>query len=648
MVNTPVVGQQRIYYNNIPANNAMNGSQGHYQGQQNKTMFPVSPSALNTKATYSTWKNPETSNVTQNDTVLTILHMNDNHRKVKGLANFKTAFDQIANQVKVAGADLIKVHSGDYNAGIDQEKLKLQIEMLNDLGINYAALGNHEFDIGPAKLAKELVNSKFVSLAANLVIPQNVSIPEIPQLQKSEKLAQSAIHEVNGNKYGVIGLTPPDLKARSDSSTQFHGIDVLNEQQTIQKVQEEIDKLTAQGINKIMLVSHVGVDMDKKIAQQTKGLDIILGGHSHDLLNPLEPGVSLLKTAANEPVLIFQNGKDAKFFGVTDATFDQNGIIKAAIARQEEAADFQPDPKLSALEDKILGPSPVIGVVADSYKAGNVKLKENPIANFIADAVKAKTGAPIALVQGFAVRDNIAKGNITERDVDEVLPFIDAVHVSKISGQDLIDALSNGAKTYVRPNVRPGILQVSGLKYTISPQGNAENIMVQQSNGNYTPIDPNQEYTVAYDQFMIKGSEGFTTLAQPHAVVKAYMEDNADIVKEYIKAHNMQPITMKTEGRITVQAKDPMANTATPKAYQKAQAPYGQTVSQPQTNVPVASTSTNNNMTVKHANPVMQPNVAYRMPVYPAAAPQYNYYPFYPTYNPFIMPPGVSPFNSTR
>jgi 2',3'-cyclic-nucleotide 2'-phosphodiesterase (5'-nucleotidase family) len=658
MVNTPVVGNQRVYYNPGYNNqgrvfqNHNNQVQSQVPSSQPDTF--VSPSYLKTDAVYTTWKNPNSAPISQDDAALTIVHLNDNHRKVKGLTKFKTAFQEIEAKVRQAGVGLVKVHSGDYNVGTDEKKLQLQVEMLNDLGIDYAAVGNHELDYGPKALAKALKQANFISVSSNLITPTGSGLDELKQ---TGKLVNLATFERNGHTYGVVGLAPPDLIKRLDPNQNLYGVNVLDEAQTIQNVQEEVDKLKARGINKILLVSHVGLDIDQKIARQTDGIDIILGGHSHDLVNPMEPGVSLLYSKSNEPVLIFQNGKNAKYFGVTDARFDQNGIVKATIARQEKADSFDIDHQIRTLEDKLLGPSPVIGVSAGTYTSDGVKLKENAIANFIADAVRKKTGAQIALFQSFAVRDTVDKGDIRERDIDEVLPFIDAVHILKITGQDVIEALNNGSKTVVSKNGRPGILQVSGLKYTISPEGKAVNVMVEQQDGSYVPLNPAQEYTVAYDQYLIKGAEGFSSLAKPMNVFKALYDDNAMIVKENIKARNMQPVEMKTEGRITINAQGPVKDV--PKALQKAEVPYYKTAGNQQSQQP-----TNHHGHPQNTVPQLVPNVAYRMPPQPipfpvpGGTPPYYYpsapvpmnYGYYPQYNqnPFYNYMSAAPFSQTR
>ena len=465
-----------------------------------------SPSMLNTDAVYTTWQNPNTNQ--QVGKPLTLIHVNDNHRIVKNLFRFKTAFDQISNRVKTLGNDIIKVHSGDYNIGQDEKKFKLQVELNNKLGIQYAVLGNHEFDIGSVdKLADLLEETQFKTLITNLVVPKD---SELKDLIKSNKLVKSVIHAENGTQYGIIGLSPPDLKNRLDPTVKLEGVEVLDIDKTITCVQDEVNKLQAQGINKIILISHTGFSIDQRIAQETDGIDIILGGHSHVLLDPLEPGNSILYSkSSKEPVLIFQNGKNATFFGVTDVQFDQNGVVSSAIARQEKADNFAIDPEMQAIEEKYFGKSPVIGNIKGDYFSFDVNMKENPICNLVAESYRNITGAQIGLCKGTSVRDDIKEGPITKRDVENMLPFVDSTHLLSLSGDDIVKALDNGASTYNNKTGRPGILQVAGLKYTISPDGRATNVMVEESKDHFVPIDPLKEYTVAARNYILKGVEGF-------------------------------------------------------------------------------------------------------------------------------------------
>ncbi|MGD9580307.1 MAG: bifunctional UDP-sugar hydrolase/5'-nucleotidase, partial [Vampirovibrionia bacterium] len=434
-----------------------------------------SPSKLRTDAVYTTWTNPTAGNVT--GVPLTLVHLNDNHRKVKGLMRFKTAFDNITKKIACNGSDLLKIHSGDFNVGNDSKKFSFQVELLNRLGIDYSTIGNHEFDIGSAMVAaRKLSNAMFTMVAANMVIPANSGFDA---LVRQGKVVNSVIHKTNNAEYGIIGIAPPDIKERADRSVKFYGIEVLPPEQTIKAIQDEINKLTKHGINKIILVSHGGINLDKRIAAETDGLDVILGGHSHVLLDPLEEQESIIySNKSQKPVLVLQDGQNGQFCGVTDINFDAEGVVKTAIARQERATNFEASPDIKELEDEILGKSPMIGVSSSHYRADDVKLRENVLGNLVADAFRDHTGAQVAIYPSPDIRGSIEKGLITERDISDLLPFVDCTYVISLSGEDLIQALNNGAHSYSRADKRPGILQVSGVKYTITPDGEAADVMV--------------------------------------------------------------------------------------------------------------------------------------------------------------------------
>lgn len=627
------------YNNQVKSNQQMvaKNVSGQIQASQ-------SPSRLQTDAVYTTWNNPNSAPVGANEEPLTLLHLNDNHRKVNGLAKFKTAMDEITQKVLNTGGGLISAHSGDYNAGTDLQKLQLQVQTLNELGIKFTTIGNHEVDVPTPVFAKALQEAKFMTLAANVKIPEGCGVEKLAQ---SGKFASSTIYETGGNKYGLVGLAPPDLKQRIDPSVNLYGFDVLTKEETINAVQQEVDKLKAQGINRIVLISHVGLSVDREIAKATDGIDIILGGHSHDLLDPLEPGVSLFNSKSNEPVMIFQNGKNAKFLGVTDAYFDNNGIVKAAIARQENADNFVNHKKIDTLQDNILGKSPVIGVSAGTYTAEGCRLKENAIGNFVADSIRAKAGADIAIIRGSEIRDTISEGEITERTIEDTVPFVDYLYLVQITGQDVIDAIDNASQTYARQDRRPGVVHLSGARYTISEQGRATNVEVLNNNGQYEPIDPNKEYKTVYNGWSMKGAENFKSLAQPTSCIKAFDKIYADMVKEVIRDMNFKPVEMKTEGRIKILAKDPISSDKMPKALQKAQfvpvetvaqqpvAQPAQPVVQPVAQQPVAQQN------AEQPLPTLTPRCAYKMPQQLVQNPNYYMYPPVMNQQYYVYPPVV-------
>lgn len=510
-------------------------------------------SALPTNAIHTTWKNPKLAGSPQTDSLLTILNINDTHRNVKPLLEMKTAFELISDKVKQAGGDLLKVHSGDYGIGKEKDKLRLQIELLNELGVNFATLGNHEFDIGSRGLAEQLQFGKFMTLSANIKLPKGCGLDK---LYEAGRIANSAIYEENGHQYGVIGISPPDMKKCNDGTIRYFGVDVLPNEETIQAVKDEISKLEEKGINKIFLVSHGGKDLDIQIAQNTKGIDAIFGGHTHDVLDPLEPGVTVLESQNKEPVLIFQNGKNGKLFGATDFKFNKEGVVIEADSRQELSKNFEPDVNLGKLEDIITGKSPVIGRSERFIPADDVKTAENPVANFLLDYVREKLDTDIGLFNGSAIRRTLPKGDITERIAQDIFPYRDSLYVQIVKGENIKKALDHCAETFVNPKHRPGLLQVSGIRFTIGPDAKAKDIVVfDKTKNDFVPLDLQKEYRVSMDQFLIRGNEGYDFLNHPTDIVFNHPWGNGEFFIDAIKNLNGKPLNLQTDGRINVQAK---------------------------------------------------------------------------------------------
>lgn len=469
---------------------------------------PFSPSTLSTDAVYTTWKNENISPTTKDAVTLTVCHLNDSHRSVQHLSKAKSAIDTITQKVKSYGTDLLNAHSGDYNIGREEKQLSLVLKTLDLIGINYSALGNHEFDIGTPTVSKWLNQVNFKTVASNLNVPERSSFAS---LFKSGKMVTSDVFTQHGHQYGIIGITPPDLANRRFEEDEIEGITVKNLNETLKSLKQEVSTFTQKGINKIILISHGGIDVDKQVAEEVPGIDVILGGHSHTLLDPLEPGKSIFYAkGSKEPTLIFQNGKQADYFGVDDITFNPEGVIQTAVARQEKSADFPLSPEVTRLQEAILGKNKVLGESVTSYDAENIKYQEKTLGNYIADNLCKQTGADLALVPGFSIRNSLPKGSVTTRDVEEIIPYTYGFYTVPLTGKEIKQALNRSAETFVSEAKRPGILYGGDrLKYTLTFFGEAVDIQIKSKSGQFEPLKEDKSYTVAIDTFIAKGGESY-------------------------------------------------------------------------------------------------------------------------------------------
>ena len=153
--------------------------------------------------------------------------------------------------------DTFKLSSGDIMIGEDYKTNQLAVMFQKMIGITASAVGNHEYDM------QEKVNAILPQISYNL-LSANVNIN--PNNPWSSTIKTSVIEEKNGHKYGIIGTSPIDLLSRSKAGIIHRDIKVNKSKETVVNIQKEVDKLQAQGINKIILLSHLGYTMDKIIA----------------------------------------------------------------------------------------------------------------------------------------------------------------------------------------------------------------------------------------------------------------------------------------------------------------------------------------------------------------------------------------------
>ncbi len=270
-----------------------------------------------------------------------ILHINDHHSHLEPLnfdINYQDTkvrvklggFPQIVaymNQQKAINPEALLLHAGDAVTGTVYYTLfkgKVDAELMNLVAWDAFELGNHEFDDGNQQLKNFLDILDAPVLAAN-VVPDGDSI-------LAGYWDPYRIVNVKGQSIGIIGL---DIaKKTKESSNPGPDITFLDEIETAQKY---ADELTSQGINKIILLSHIGHSLSKKLAATTRGIDLIVDGDSHSFLESvdLSPyGIeaedtypTMINSASGDPVAIVQAWEYTKIVGDLSVRFDADGII---------------------------------------------------------------------------------------------------------------------------------------------------------------------------------------------------------------------------------------------------------------------------------------------------------------------------------
>lgn len=499
---------------------------------------------------------------------LTILHTNDTHAHHEpdddgngGVAIQAT----VVNAIRAEEEHVLLLDAGDRFTGTlfhQQYRGGDSVVLMNALGYDAMVLGNHEFDDGDDALAEFIGGVDFPVLAAN------VDFSGVDLL--AETVLPWVIFDIGGTQVGVIGMVTPEAvhDSRPNEALAFN-------EDLAGVTQAAVDALTGQGVNKIILLSHLGLYADEPLAEQVSGVDVIVGGHSHNLIsNRYQTEFSDYPmhklSASGEPVLIVQAGSDNQFVGRLDVTFNADGIIALWGGDVIFLSRFiPPDPEidalvvnldepLEALQETVVGQTSTFLVGArDVCVAGECSL-----GNVVADALRAETRAQIGLVNAGEIEGNIpdddvpdelaleSPEDITLSDVMTALPYPTLVSTFELSGADLLAALENSVAAV--EDSAPQFLQVSGIRFSwdgAKPAGNRVSNVEVLDGEQYVPLDPNATYALATTDYLRTGGDGYAMFAENATRVYDFGRPLAQVVAEYIGG--VSPLQTSVEGRIT-------------------------------------------------------------------------------------------------
>ena len=305
------------------------------------------------------------------------------------------------------------------------------------------------------------------------------------------------------------------------------------------------------------MLSHVGFGYDQQIAKNTEGIDIILGGHSHNLVKDVKPGVNLFNSKAGEPVVITQAGRDGNYFGVLNVEWNKNGVMTKVQNNVTSTRGFKRSPLVKHVFEQILGKPKVVGVINSAPPPpNNASIDPSGHANFMCDCMKEELGTDIALFGSATIRGYFEAGKLDTRWLDDISPFKNKMVVADYSEKEIVDALKVSAKSLVNPNNKPGIVHVSGLKYTIGKNGELRSATFVAKDGKETPIDiknprTDKTYKTALTDYYAQGHDGFTMLKKIDKADRVCNFDITQCVEDYMARHK-EPVDIVDDGRIQV------------------------------------------------------------------------------------------------
>lgn len=497
---------------------------------------------------------------------LTVIHTNDtraahlpNNQGDGGVAILASVINQIRRE---APFNSLLLDAGDRFTGTlfhTQYQGQDQVQIMNLLGYDAMALGNHEFDNGDAVLANFINGVNFPVLSANIDASQS---PELNGI-----ILPYTVFDVGGRQVGVIGLTTAETAVISNPSDAVvfdsNYADVANAQAA---------QLIEQGVNIIILVIDVSVGEAEQLIPDLMGIDLVVGGRSQTLFSG-DMGEYMVEfdNDAGETIYYVQADANTQFVGRIDMTFDADGHITNMSGRIIPLIKYiTPDPAAAELvedlyeEVRALSEQP-IGAVATALLDGRretCRVEECVLGNIITDSMLFNSGAQIALMNGGGIRSSIDAGDITFGDALTVLPFSNLLATFEMSGANLIRVLEHGvgaitvneAGVVSRQGLNGRFLQVGGLRYSYDPSQRVGqrivSVEVKNADGSYSPIDESTIYTVVTNGFLRTGGDGYVVLAQ--RAINPYDFGALDFESLVAYLSFVSTIEPTLEGRITV------------------------------------------------------------------------------------------------
>ncbi len=504
----------------------------------------------------------------QADYTLTILHTNDFHARFEPISKSDSGcseedagkgecFGGTARLVtaiadaRARSNNTILVDGGDQFQGslfYTYYKGAMSAEFMDKLGYDAMTVGNHEFDDGPEVLRGFMDAVKFP------VLMSNADFTAEPKL--SDKLLKSVVIERGGEKLGLIGLTPQDTEELSSPGPNITFSD------PVAAVQAEADALTAQGVTKIIVLSHSGYKVDQRVAAEATGVDVIVGGHTNTYLsNTAENAEGPYPTMVGKTAIVSAYAY-GKFLGELNVTFNDAGevltatgeplIMDAAVA--QDAATVARIAELAVPLEEIRAKIVAEATAEIDGSRESCRTKECPMGNLIAEAMLdrvAGQGVTIAIQNGGGVRAGIEAGPVTMGEVLTVLPFQNTLSTFEVDGATIVAALENGASQYEEAAGR--FAQVAGLKYTVDPAAAAgarvSDVQVLIGGDAWGPIDRGAVYKVVSNNYVRRGGDGYKMFIDADNAYD-FGPDLADVTAEYMVKTG--PYTPFADGRITV------------------------------------------------------------------------------------------------
>ena len=467
-----------------------------------------------------------------------ILHTNDVHGAVSNYAKVAA----LASQYESEGAYVLILDAGDFSQGdtaVSVSEGATAVELMNMVGYDAVALGNHEFDYGFEALKKNMENAQFPVLAANVKYNGELAFDDA-----------AVFTTPGGTKIGVFGLDTPETATKAHPG-KIQGVTFAGGEEMYQIAQDMANMLREdEGCNYVICLGHLGIDDETAatgnrsidLLNKVTGIDVFIDGHSHSTEEEI-----VEKTNTDRKVgdtILTSTGTKLENIGVV--TIKDSTITTTCLSTEDMgAADDAIAARAAAIIAEIEADYGTVfaktEVTLNGEKDPGNRTQETNLGDLITDSMlwairkDAELTVPaenvVAITNGGGIRAWIHKGDISKLDVNTVLPFGNTVAVVYVTGAELLEALE--ASTFALPDSLGGFPQIAGMNISIDatkkydpqttpyPSGSGKatyygpasinRVTINSVNGK--AFDPNKTYAVVTNNFCAAGGDTYYAFA---------------------------------------------------------------------------------------------------------------------------------------
>lgn len=481
---------------------------------------------------------------------LIILHTNDTHSQIDpveadglgGVQRRKALVDSVRTAARANGDEVLLIDLGDAVQGTLYFNLyrgEVENKLINALGYDMRILGNHEFDNGTESLARHWRDTRATALSTNYDFGQG---PLAPLFKPYE------IRTAGGRKIGfiAINLRPKGMisEGNYDTVEYLDAVTAANATAWHLKHNEKVDMVIA--------LTHIGYapsgsgTSDTELARASQDIDLIIGGHSHTLIDPSNPGKSVPWTLGDskgvDRIPVAQSGKSGRHVGQVNINLDDMTVNTRVLP-----VDSRYDNRLD----------PAIAAIIEPYRAGVDSLmnhrvarsamvldKESPeltnwVADFVRDFGRDMVGeVDFAIANKGGIRRGLPKGAVTEGQIESMLPFNNHLTVIELTGADILEALAVMTRT-----------AGNGLSSEVDVTYYQPNNDIVSATVNGRPIDPARTYRVATVDYLANGGDYMEPLTRGKVLALSPNKLYEDVL-HYLTKGPYRKKTIKPESRV--------------------------------------------------------------------------------------------------